>query len=415
MNNAELQAINYILNTQDMKSLISGGIDKSYFKLTKKEYEYLEGYYKQYRSVPPLDKFKQDFPEFIEDKTPVKTQAVIDDLVESAIYNDLTPHLEKFGQAFTRNSIDATEHLQAKILEVRSNRLGKQQNGTDIVANAKERYEDYQNRKEKGGLLGISTGIKDLDKILCGWLPKDFMVLYARTNVGKSWLGLYFGLQAWKQGKRVMFYAGEMSVDMLGFRFDTLNSHLSNYAMIGGKQEIEEEYKQYTEELSTKQGFKVFTTEDFGNRKPTVQQIEEKAMDMDAEIIILDQISLMEDARKGKTKTEKYGNIAEDTFLLSQKLNLPIIALAQAGRESSKVNADEAPELHHIEYSDLIGQYATRAIGMNVVDKILKLNVKKNRFGGKCDEVLLNWDIDTGRINPLDEGITEDLSNEFGF
>lgn len=415
MINAELQAINYILNTQDMKSIVGGGIDKSYFKLNKAEYNYIEQYYNEYRAVPTVAKFKERFPEFIETKDVVKPQAVIDDLIESCIYNDMTPHLEKFNHEFMKDSVKATEQLQAKIIEIRRNRLGKQQNGTDIVATAKERYQDYQERKEKNGLLGISTGIKDLDRILCGWLPKDFMVLYARTNVGKSWIGLYFGLEAWKQGKRVMFYAGEMSVDMLGFRFDTLNSHLSNYAMVGGNKEIDKQYKEYTEELSTKDGFKVFTTEDFGNRKPTVNQIEEKALDMSADIIIIDQISLMADARKGKSKTEQYGNIAEDTFLLAQKLNLPILALAQAGRESSKNNADEAPELHHIEYSDLIGQYATRAIGMNVVDKILKLNVKKNRFGGKCEEVLLNWDIDTGKINPLDEGLTEDLSDEFGF
>lgn len=415
MINAELQAINYVINTGDISSLLKSGIDETYFSLNKQEYLYIQDYYNKYDITPNIEIFKSKFPEYIKSDYKNSPKAVIDSLQENAIYSDLTPILQKFSSQFTSNSIKATEELQAKIQEVRHNRLNKSNMGVDIITNANQRYEDYIERSKKEGLLGISTGIKDLDKVTCGWLDSDLIVLYARTNIGKSWLGLYFGLQAWKQGKTVMFYAGEMSPDMIGFRFDTLNSHLSNYAMIGGDKTIETKYKEYTEDLSTKEGFKVFTTTDFGNRKPTVQQLEEKAKDIKADLIIVDQISLMEDSRRGKNKQEKYGNIAEDLFLLAQKLDKPILALAQAGRESAKNNSEDAPELHQIEYSDLIGQFATRAIGMNVVDKILKLNIKKNRHGGKCTEILLNWDIDSGHINPLDEELTEQLGEDYGF
>ena len=52
------------------------------------------------------------------------------------------------------------------MLEVQYNL--KKSVGTDIIANAKERYTDYQNRVSAGGLLGITTGIPELDNATCG-------------------------------------------------------------------------------------------------------------------------------------------------------------------------------------------------------------------------------------------------------
>ena len=47
---------------------------------------------------------------------------------------------------------------------------------------------------------------------------------------------------------------------------------------------------------------------------------------------------------------------------------------------------------------------------------ILKLSLKKNRFGGRNVDVLLKWDIDKGIIEPmLNEEELEQMGEEFGF
>ena len=51
-----------------------------------------------------------------------------------------------------------------------------------------------------------------------------------------SWILLKFLTEAWKQGKRVGLYSGEMNHIKLGYRFDALFEHISNKALVQGFQ-----------------------------------------------------------------------------------------------------------------------------------------------------------------------------------
>lgn len=105
-------------------------------------------------------------------------------------------------------------------------------------------------------------------------------------------------------------------------------------------------------------------------------------------------------------------------MIASEKRQKPILLLAQANRESEKdkKSKEETPELHQIEYSDAVGQNATRVISMNVIDGVLKLSIKKNRYGVVNRDVLLMWNIDYGIIKPLlDEDELESVEEEYGF
>ena len=51
---------------------------------------------------------------------------------------------------------------------------------------------------------------------------------------GKTWIGLKFAMAAALAGERVGIYSGEMSERKVGYRFDTLVSHISNYAITRG-------------------------------------------------------------------------------------------------------------------------------------------------------------------------------------
>ena len=93
--------------------------------------------------------------------------------------------------------------------------------------------------------------------------------------------------------------------------------------------------------------------------------------------------------------------------------------LAQANRESVKnKKKGQAPELHDLAESDGVAQNATRVIALSVLDGILKLSLKKNRYGVNNKECLIKWDINTGMLTPLldkneESGGTED--NDYGF
>ena len=287
--------------------------------------------------------------------------------------------------------------------------------GVDIISAAKDRLGSYIKRCELKGLMGIPTGISQLDELLNGWLwGEELVVVTGRTNVGKSWIAEYFGCVAWNAGYKVLHYSGEMSVEMVGFRFDTLNKHYSNMGLLNGSgilgkkpdtdggKLLREDYEKYINQLSQKSGYVIVTPDDFHGRKPTVDELEVLAKKQKADLIIIDQLSLMTDQRRADTTRIAYNNISEDAFLMSKRLGKPVIMLAQANRESVKNRKKgQSPELHDLAESDGVAQNSTRVIALSVLDGILKLSVKKNRYGINNKDVLVMWDINSGYIKPI--------------
>lgn len=95
-------------------------------------------------------------------------------------------------------------------------------------------------------------------------------------------------------------------------------------------------------------------------------------------------------------------NISEDAFMMSKKLGKPVIMLAQANREAVKnKKKGQSPELHDLAESDGVAQNATRVISLSVIDGILKLSTKKNRYGINNKDVMVMWEINAGYIKPL--------------
>lgn len=223
-----------------------------------------------------------------------------------------------------------------------------------------------------------------------------------------------FGTVAWEAGYKVLHYSGEMSVEMVGFRFDTLHKHFSNMGLLNGSgllgkkagteggQLSRQDYENYVALLSQKSGYIIVTPDDFGGRKPTVDELETLAKKIGADMVIIDQLSLMSDRKKADTPRIAYNNISEDAFLMSKRLGKPVIMLAQANRESVKnKKKGQSPELHDLAESDGVAQNSTRVIALSVLDGILKLAMKKNRYGINNKDVLVMWDINAGYINPL--------------
>ena len=72
----------------------------------------------------------------------------------------------------------------------------------------------FENVKEQNALgrRGIKTGLPGFDNYLpSGIMPGQLGVFLAYPGIGKSWMALYFAVQAWKQGKTPLIISLEMS------------------------------------------------------------------------------------------------------------------------------------------------------------------------------------------------------------
>ena len=416
MFNVEIQAINYILANKNLDILHKEGIEPSYFLANKEHIDFILNHKDNYGVIPDIATFSNQFKDFPIIKVTESPTYLADKIREATLFQKVVPIVNQFRDKMQRDSVDATEYILQAISDVRGNIQFKKSLGTDIISSARDRYEDFTARIEKQGLLGITTGIKELDLATHGWQPEAAVVLFARTNEGKSWIAEYFAVQAWKAGSKVFYYAGEMSALMMGYRFDTLYRNISNSSMLQGCKALQNEYDRYTNELAKQSGLVVVTPQDFGGQKPTIRQIKEVAKEFDIDIVFLDQLSLLDDERSSDNKTVRYGNISQDVLLASKELQIPFITVAQANRESEKDKKDNAPKLHQIEYSDQVGQDATRAVSIKYSEGILTISLNKNSFGGKNVDVMLKWDIDKGIIEPmLSQDELSDLGEEFGF
>ena len=94
--------------------------------------------------------------------------------------------------------------------------------------------------------------------------------------------------------------------------------------------------------------------------KPNVDEIKSLAIKHGADMIVIDQLSLMSDKRRADIPRIAYNNISEDLFLMSKELKKPVLLMAQANREAVKNRKKgESPELHDLAESDGVGQNAT--------------------------------------------------------
>ena len=152
----------------------------------------------------------------------------------------------------------------------------------------------------------------------------------ARKNQGKSWLLLEFLMNAWKQGKRVGLYSGEMSAEQIGYRFDALYKHFSNLSLMRANEKEKEQYEEYIKQLKeAKNCFVVITPRDLGHLA-NVNDIDYMIKKYNLDIVGIDQFSLMEDFRSSRNDPLRIslGNISADLFNLSLNYKIPIIALS---------------------------------------------------------------------------------------
>ena len=223
-------------------------------------------------------------------------------------------------------------------------------------------------------------------------------LLSDNTVTHNTWILQKLLTHIWKVANiNVGLISPEMSATQVGYRFDTLNEHFSNFKLFTGKDVGDyEDYINFLESGEHKQ-FRVATPLDFNN-SVTVSKLKNFCIQNDIKILGIDGITYLTDERykRGDNKTTSLTNISEDLMALSVELKIPIITVVQSNRTGAGLENGDVPELESIRDSDGISHNASKVISMRQHHNKLKLVVKKNRNGPVGVELTYDWDIDTG-------------------
>ena len=398
-----IQIISKILETGSINILEDNNITDEYFVGYEEEIGFIKEHLQTFGNVPDKATFLSHFTDFEFVEVNESDRYLVDTIREEYLYYQSVPILQQSAKLLQIDSRQACEHMVRGIKQLQDIQNSYGTTGIDIISQAKERYEQYNDKKNNQDNWFFTTGFEELDDIIHGLRRgEELCVIFARINNGKSWTLEKICTHIWQIGFNVGYISPEMSASSVGYRFDTLYSNFSNTSLMWGKElEDENKYKDYITNLKEqKNKFIVATPQEpmFG-RKVTVSKLRTFVQRNGLDLLAIDGIKYLTDerAKRGDSLTTALTNISEDLMQLSIELNIPVIVVVQANR-GGVVDKDSegTPELEHIRDSDGIGANASTALSVRVKDNILEIGIKKQRFGKVGGKLKYNWNPNKG-------------------
>lgn len=226
------------------------------------------------------------------------------------------------------------DKAEKMILEIASNR--KTGDFTPINQIVIDTFSKIENLYEsKGGLTGLSTGFKDLDKLTAGLQPSDLILVAARPSMGKTAFTLNIASHvALKENKPVAFFSLEMSKEQLMQRMLCAEGLVESQRLRVG-------------DLDEQDWQKLIAAADKFSKAPlyiddtpgiSIMELRSKARRLQQEkglsLVLIDYLQLMQGRanKNGDNRQQEISEISRSLKSLARELNVPVIALSQLSR-----------------------------------------------------------------------------------
>jgi replicative DNA helicase len=282
-----------------------------------------------------------------------------------------------------------------------------------ILGDSFDRLDDLH--RNKGGLRGIPTGLKDLDGLLAGLQRSDLIVIAARPSMGKTALMLNIALNIATQAKQgsVLLFSLEMSKEQLVDRLLAAEAGVDAWKLRTGEGLTDSDFERLSAGMGELAEAPIYIDDTSGI---TVADLRTKARRLHHQhplaAIMVDYLQLMSGGSRFATTANRVMEISEisrSLKILARELNVPVIALSQLSR-SVESRSPQIPQLADLRESGSIEQdadvvaflyreeyYNPETDNQNVTDIL----VKKHR-NGPTKNIQLYFDRDRQRFRDLD-------------
>lgn len=423
---SQFQVINKILQNKDYSFITLNNLTEAYFFAYPAEYRFIKAHYDTYHTVPDRLTFLNNFPDFVIQDVNEPDSYLIEQLLNDYNQSYLASKFNNMKKLLEADDIKAA--TQYFLDSVKNFHIGSALQCTDIMKDT-SRYDRYLDAGTNQSKYYLSTGFLELDKLITGIDRRnENMVIAARPGIGKSMVMCAIAAAASKQGLCVGIYSGEMSVDKVAYRIDTLLGNIDNRKISRGDLFYKDYYKNYLDSLACS-GYgpiKVITPNDIAG-PATVSALQAFIEKEKLDILFIDQYSLLEDESRAKNATEKVANISKAIKNLQVMKQIPIISVSQMNRTK---NEDNTQDTSQVAMSDRIGQDATVLLMLDKKEAEdpnqkgayqFTINVVKSRDGGDGRKLDYLWDFNTGiyrYISNDEDGVTseeyfEELENRY--
>jgi len=256
---------------------------------------------------------------------------------------------------------------------------------------------------------------KDLDKALGGGLQKGGLyIVGARPGMGKTTFALNIAERVARAKKTVLFVSLEMSMVQIMAKRVAADGRINYSNIMSGNLSagMYAEYRATLERIYDRPFYcidkSVMTVNDIAAAARSVKGIQ---------LLVVDYLGLIRPADETKKLYEQVTEISRDLKAVAKRLGIPVLALCQVNRESTKTKSKK-PTLADLRDSGSIEQDADGVILLHRKDYYtnqhpvgpveIDLIIAKNRHGEGNTTISMNWNGSTGLITEIDKRHTED-------
>lgn len=411
----QLQVLNKILKSKDASFITENNLSEDYFSDYKEEFLFIKNHISSYGKVPDIETFLIKFKTFDIIDVSEDNSYLLSELIKDRNTRFLVNTFNSIRNALQNNQIDKALDIYKSSVENQVTDVGIK--SVDIISDI-SRYDSYVERSRDFSKFYVKTGFAELDNIIGGWdRTEELATIVARTNSGKSFVLFKCAVAAAEQGLNVGIYEGEMSANKVGYRIDTLISHISNSGITHGNIELQNSYKKFLDNIkSTVKGPIRVLTPTMISGPAGVSSLRSFIEKDHLDILFVDQHSLLEDDRHAKNPVERASNISKDLKNLQVMKKIPIISVSQQNRTST----ENGVSTEHIAQADRIGQDSTVVLFFEQKDGVLTMSLVKSRDSQNGVKIKYAVDFDKGVFTyipneeiPQDAEKVEDIRSEF--
>ncbi len=217
--------------------------------------------------------------------------------------------------------------------------------------------------KNDEGIVGVPTGLRDLDDRLGGLHKSDLIIIAGRPSMGKTALATNIAFNAAQKlqesGKKssVAFFSLEMSSEQLSTRILAEQSKIKSNDIRRGRIS-EEQFDKFIETSKNIAELPLFIDETpaisiaaLSNRARRIKRIH------NLDLIVIDYIQLMRAVNTKDGRVQEISEITQGLKALAKELSVPVLALSQLSRAVEQRD-DKKPQLSDLRESGSIEQDA---------------------------------------------------------
>ena len=277
---------------------------------------------------------------------------ISENVIDAAKLNDLDSDGQSIIENFERSLFDLAEKGSFSSSLVKFDEAMKMT--IEMASNA------YKNDE---GIVGVPTGLTDLDDRLGGLHKSDLLIIAGRPSMGKTALATNIAFNAAKKiqedGRKstIAFFSLEMSSEQLSTRILAEQARIKSNDIRRGRIS-EEQFDKFIETSKNISELPLYIDETpaitiaaLSNRARRIKRL--YGLDM----VVVDYIQLMRAANFRDGRVQEISEITQGLKALAKELSVPVLALSQLSRAVEQRD-DKKPQLADLRESGSIEQDA---------------------------------------------------------